>query len=362
MQVQIKNITLNMLLKRILKSVSPSTNNSLNILLRIIDKKIYCVAINDLIEIATYETLDTIQNNLEIIINYDLIYNISRKSKLDSYITLKKEKKHLEIITHDSIYKIPRKINILPSFELDGNKLLKINLKAKKFIYLLKHIKLSIPEGTIENFLNKFILEINNNTITGISSDGLRLSFFNTAINSFSSKKFKVILNKDIIKNIINIFEDDIYITMIIYNSKIKIVSENLIMTFNVMNEFYNIPNIRVDKTRLNIFKINRALMLNILDKVSILKIEHNRILFKLTKNKTFITGGNFTESVTCFINHDYPIENDIIISFNYKHLKEILKLTNEKFFDFIIANDNKIIIIREINSEFLHIIMPFNI
>ncbi|HIH2763394.1 MAG TPA: hypothetical protein ACYCDB_00215 [Candidatus Azoamicus sp.] len=77
------------------------------ILIKIIKKKIFCISINEEIEIVTYEEYENYINDVEILIRCDFIYEICRRCEEDSDIFIKKNKNSIEIKINETYFMFP---------------------------------------------------------------------------------------------------------------------------------------------------------------------------------------------------------------------------------------------------------------
>lgn len=363
MQVIIKNYKLIELLKKISGAVVKDKNRLIlsNVLLKILNNKIFCIAINDLMEIVTYDFLETNYPNMEFIIEYDLLYNITRKLDKNTDVIIKKDRKYIEIFANDSIFKIYREFDVFPSFQFDNKNIFKFKIDNCLLLKILKNVKISISDNNVQRFLNGILFDINNNCLNVLSSDGVRLSYFNFICYEFTDIPIKSILPKALINEIINIFIVDSFTNVIISNNQIKFISEKITLTSKLVEDIYNIPDIYLDLNENIVLKLNTIDTLNALEKLIIIKSIDDKAIFFISNNKIIIKSGNFIQNVTIFLNIDVKY-NNIELALNYKHFRDIVKLLEGDIFYFILSNNKSIIIIKEINSNNLHIMMPFKI
>jgi DNA polymerase III sliding clamp (beta) subunit (PCNA family) len=351
------------LLKKVAGAVCKTSKNSLfsSILLKVIDNKIFCIAINEFIEIVVYDNLNEKCENTEIVIEYDLIYNIIKKVDQNENIIIKQERKHIEIIAGNSVFKLNKSFDIFPSFELSCQNLLKIRIDASFFLKMLNNIKTSVSDHNPQLFLNGIFFDLSNNCLNGFSSDGFRLSYFNILHDSLCNNSFKFILPKSTVTEILNIFVKSSHIYVFFFTNQIKFISDRITLTSKLINDIYNIPVFDLNlfcgvRLTLKTLEIKDAL-----EKISSLKMNDEKAIFSLSYNKITIKAGSLIQNVTIFLSIENSI-NNVQFGFNYKHFKDILKLIETNVFDFSVSSNNNFLLIKEINSNFLHIMTAFNL
>ena len=186
-------------------------------------------------------------------------------------------------------------------------------------------------------------------------------SYFNFICNEYTDIPIKSILPKALINEIINIFVIDSFTNIIIFNNQIKFISEKITLTSKLVEDIYNIPDIYLDLNENIVLELNTIDTLNALEKLIIIKSIDDKAIFFISNNKIIIKSGNFVQNITVFLNIDVKY-NNIELALNYKHFRDIVKLLEDDIFYFILSNKKSIIIIKEINSNNLHMMMPFKI
>ncbi len=360
-----KLIILNSILLDILKKISggiiKDTNNSnlSYILIKIIKNKIFCISINNVFEIVTYNIFDNNTYVFEIILQYNLIYNICKKSPSASKIIFNKNKKYLEIFSDNTLFKINYKNGIFPSFNLTNNHILKIKIKSTLFLNNIKYAKTAALNSDIKNFLNGIFFEINLNSINVLSSDNIRFFYSSILINNYINNKISFIIPKISINEILNVFMNTDYLYLFIYINQIKIISHRITFTSKLINDIYNLPLINL-KTK---YKINIMLKKNIfkeaIEKAILLKSSTDKLNFLFGKNKLIINNTNLNENINVFLNINYNL-TDIIIVINYKYLLDILKILDNNTINLIIID--KFLLLTENKSNFFYLITTFNL
>lgn len=351
------------MLKIISNSVQKNKKPSIlsNILIKIIKNRIFCIAINEELEIITHEKLDNIDLDGEIILNYDLIYNICKNSKEMSIVTIKKINNALEIQSENSVFNIPCVIDeIFPSFKKNIKLLTHFKLRTDNLKNLFSKSHIAISENNPKGFLNGISLEINKNSLTTLSSDGSRL-LFNQILNDYSNNKIKIILPKSSIAALITTFEDQTYTYISISHTFIKFTTNNIIITSKLINDTYYNPNIKISSNFNTPIIINKNEIKDAISKINVICTNDSRLNFQIKKNLLTINTKNKNDHATATI----TINNAEIkahIGLNYKHLIDIIKTITNENFELIITASEEHVIIKEKNSNYLYFITPFKL
>lgn len=363
MIIKINTTTLSIMLKTISNAVQKNRKDIIlsNILIKIIKNNIFCIAINEEIEIITYEKLDTTELDGEVIITYELINNICKNNKKNSIITIKKTNNTIEIYAENSIFNLPYINNqTYPSFKKDIETLTKLKLKTENIKNLFSKSHLAISENNPQTFLSGIFLDINKYSLTTLSSDGSKL-FFNQILNNQENKNLKLIIPKTTILTLLTILEDNTYTYITISNTFIKFTTKNIIITSKLINSTYNNPNIKISSNSNKSIIIEKNDLKDALEKIGILCANNSKIILEIKKNLLTIKAKNKNEhvSTTISINNN---EFNAIIGLNYRHLVDIIKNIKTNNFELIITQSEESLIIKEINSTYLYILIPFKL
>lgn len=192
MEIKIKSKDLIDMLKIVEGGISPIQKDdiSLSVLLKKIKNKVFCVAINEEIEIVTYKEIkDYNEDSIDVILRYELIYNICRSTKQDSYIRIFKTNNFTEIQTDSSVFEAPLVYSAnYPSFRSEKQILFKLKITSKELIKLFQYPFITVSENNQQDFLNGILIDINNNSLTALASDGIRTSFSQILVTDLNKR------------------------------------------------------------------------------------------------------------------------------------------------------------------------------
>ena len=171
----------------------------------------------------------------------------------------------------------------------------------------------------------------------------------------------KLILPKLLINELLNVFIETNYIYIIFFSNQVKFVADKITITSKVVHDIYNVPDLFLDLAGNISLKLRTLDVKNAFDKITSIKLSDEKAILLISSDKIIIKAGDFIQNVTVF----FPINsqcNDIELGLNYNYFKDILKLLNSEFFEFILLNDKSVILLKEFNSNFLHIMMSYKI
>lgn len=331
------------------------------ILIKRIKNKLFCISINDEIEIVTTGTIeDNTDITTDFIIKYDLIYNICRFSKNDTYIKIKKTQNCIEINTNISSFNIPTLHNSeYPSFKNEKKSLIKIQTTSSDLKNLFYYPYIILSEHNKNIFSDGLLIDINKNCINSFSSDGVKTAFSQMLIKE-SNNKIKLIIPKSIIKEFINTYKENEIIFLNISENYIKIINNKTTITTRLINNLYDniyqsISLKMMTKTITNTNEFKKAITL-------LNPICYNNILVLTIKtDKIILTVKHKSEHGTTIIKakSDDP---EITISLDYNNLTNILKIIQSEYTEIIITENKKNIIIKEPTLNCIYIVTPLNI
>lgn len=364
MEINIQSSILLEMLKIISGVINVKKNDiSSNILLKKIKNKIFCIAINNNIEIVTFKIIneytdDKMQENINFIIKYDLIYNICKSNKNETIINIKNIKNSLEISTINSSFNIPLIYNNeFPSFKIEKENILMIKLNSNDFKQLISYSYNTISENNPKLFLNGILFNVNKNSITTISSDGFNLSFSQIINNNnYIDTNIKIIIPKIIIKEFLNLYKENENIFIKISHNFIKIITNTITLTSKLINDTYENPIIKLSVNNYTKCYINTNEIKNCITILNTLCYNNNIINMDIKRDKIIIYAKNKSDHGS--INIDAKtVGNNIKISLNYKYIINILKIIKENLIELIIPESKKFLIIKEKNKNSLYLI-----
>lgn len=329
------------------------------ILIKNIKEKTFCVAINEEIETVSYDINDGYNENINILIKYDIIYNICKNHNDDSLLEIKKIKNIITIRVEESFFSIPCLNDLIfPSFIHEKKFKTKIKINSLELIELLKINILSLNENNSKIFLNGASMEINKNSLCITSSDGIRISFSQMFLNDIN-KKIKIIIPKNTLIEIINNFQTEEYINILISENQVQFINKKITLTSRLIDDIYLLPYLNLINLKLIELKIDIKIFKNALNKISFLCTNNSKIYIEIKNNAIHFNVKNNNENA--YTNFTYNNDYNIKFNIDYKLLIDIIKIIKSEKFKLIIPNDNKYLIIKEEKLSYLYLIPQLN-
>ncbi|QJC36289.1 DNA polymerase III subunit beta [Enterobacteriaceae endosymbiont of Donacia cincticornis] len=348
------------------KSLYPNLNN---ILIEVLDNGIVLFKSTNLeIEITSFIKSKYLNKNYSVIIQGKKFYNICRSLSKEDNIKIVFNINKM-IISTKNCYFI---ITTLPANNFPNINFLKhdieFNLTNKILKKLIYATYFSIANNDVRKYLNGLFLQIKNNILNIISTDGHRLSFYQYILDKNLIDYSIIIPRKSIfeLSKIINNTNDLINIK--INNNYICFTFKNLkFISKLIVSNFPDYQQI-IPKSFYQTIKINRILFKNVLNRISILVNEK-------TKGVNLLFSNKYLKIFTSNINNEKAEEileiekfrnkqtHDIQISFNINYLIDVINILESNFIKLsFIDNTSSIKIEDNYDKNKIYLIMPMKI
>lgn len=363
MEIIINPNILQAMLKIISGAVCINKKNDIfsHVLMKKIEKKLFCIAINEEMEIVTYQELEqSTTHSIDIIIKYEVIYNICKMTKNDDKITIIKTKNSIEVKTHNSFFRLPLLYSTdFPSLQSERKALLTIKTNVKDLQQLLCYSYNSTSETTQNTFLKGILIDINKNCVTAVSSDGFKLAF-SQILHHGLTQRIKIIIPKILIKEFLNIYKENENIYLMISDNYIKIINNKITLTTRLINDIYDDINIKTLSKKLTNSFVKTSDFKKALYTLNSICDNNNMLTLNIKYDKIIILANFKSEHGAIEIKAKTEGEK-IEITLNHKHLTNILRIITSDDLEIIITEKKKYIILKEKNINCMHIITPFN-
>lgn len=363
MEIKIKPKDLIEMLRIVEGGVSTTQKDiiSLSILLKKIKNKVFCISINEDIEIVTYKEIkDSIEENVDVILKYDLIYNICRSIKDNSEIKIIKTNNSTEIHTQNSIFEVPLLYSSsFPSFRTEKKILFKTKIISSDLKLLFQYPFVTMAENNQEDFLNGILIDINNNSINAIASDGVKTSFSQILIKECNNR-LKIIIPKILIKEFINTYQENEINIINITESYIKIINSKITLTTRLINEIYenNLIDIKYEKFTkiiLETYDFNKAI--NLLKTIC----TNNILVLNSKVNKIILTVKQKSEKGMVTLKA-HLFGQELNLNLNFKHINIISKIIKSDKTEIIVPENKTFLIIKEKKLNCIYVTLPLKI
>lgn len=247
--------------------------------------------------------------------------------------------------------------------KVDSNAI-QINISQLEFKRLLKQVEFAMAQQDIRYYLNGLLLEVNENNLNLVGTDGHRLSFTSTTLNQ-SYEKTEVILPRKTVIELIKLLEDNDEEVII------EIATGQVNFTFGEINLISKVIDGKFpDYDRVipvghdNMFTANRIQVLTAMQRASILSNEKYRGIRMVLNNNNLklISTNTEQEEAEEELEIDYSQES-LDIGFNVTYLIDVLNNTQQEMinFSFADANSSCLITIPE-DDKYKYVVMPMRI
>ena len=316
------------------------------------------------VQISTYIKTE-LPEDFQITISAQKLFDITRalpeKSKIDiqiedNKVTVKAKKSRFNLQT------LPAKD--YPVMKKEENEIVDLKLTQKEFKDLLKQVDFAMAQQDIRYYLNGLLIEIKEKNINIVGTDGHRLSFTSSSINTSNAPTQVIVPRKTIIElvKLLNDTEDPIEISFSKSQVCFKFSDINLI-TKIIDGKFPDYSRV-IPEGHQNSFNINRSLLLESMLRASILSNDKYRGIRMVVEgnNLKLVSNNSEHEEAEEELEIDYKGDK-IDIGFNVTYLIDVL--TNIQSDQLTIAfNDSSSSCLVTIpnNEKYKYVVMPMRI
>jgi DNA polymerase III subunit beta len=241
---------------------------------------------------------------------------------------------------------------------------IKIKISQIEFKRLLKQVEFAMAQQDIRYYLNGLLLEVNENKLNLVGTDGHRLSFTSATLDQ-NYEKTDVILPRKTVIELIKLLEDsDEEVTIEIANGQVNFAFGEISLISKVIDGKFPDYHRVIPTAHTNTFTANRVEILTAMQRASILSNEKYRgIRMVLSENNIKLISTNTEqeeaeEELEISYNQD-----DLDIGFNVTYLIDVLNNTQQENinFSFADANSSCLITVPE-DSDYKYVVMPMRI
>ena len=316
------------------------------------------------VQISTYIKTE-LPEDFQITISAQKLFDITRalpeKSKIDiqiddNKVTVKAKKSRFNLQT------LPAKD--YPVMKKEENEIVDLKLTQKEFKSLLKQVDFAMAQQDIRYYLNGLLIEIKDKNINIVGTDGHRLSFTSSTINTTNTPTQVIVPRKTIIElvKLLNDTEDPLEISFSKSQVGFKFSDINLI-TKIIDGKFPDYSRV-IPEGHKNSFNINRSLLLESMLRASILSNDKYRGIRMVVEgnNLKLVSNNSEHEEAEEELEIDYKGDK-IDIGFNVTYLIDVL--TNIQSDQLTIAfNDSSSSCLVTIpnNEKYKYVVMPMRI
>ncbi len=274
----------------------------------------------------------------------------------DSRITVKAGKSRFNLQTLPAAdYPVMTKV-------VDTNTSIQISQIALK--KLLKQVEFAMAQQDIRYYLNGLLLEVNENKLNIVGTDGHRLSFTSTTLNK-NYDKTEVILPRKTVVELIKLLDDSENEVNIELNAgQVNFAFNEIRLISKVIDGKFPDYHRVIPIGHQNTFNVNRMAVLTAMQRASILSNEKYRGIRMVLSNNNLklISTNTEQEEAEEELEIAYP-KDGLDIGFNVTYLIDVLNNVNDETINFSFADANSSCLITVPNDEnYKYVVMPMRI
>lgn len=239
-----------------------------------------------------------------------------------------------------------------------------IKISQIVFKKLLKQVEFAMAQQDIRYYLNGLLLEVIENNLNIIGTDGHRLSFTSAKLNQSYDKTDVIVPRKTVIELIKLLNDSDEEVTIEIGAGQINFTFNEIRLISKIIDGKFPDYNRVIPTGHQNSFTVNRMSVLTAMLRASILSNEKYRgIRMVLTNNNLKLISTNTEqEEAEEELEIDYT-KDPLDIGFNVTYLIDVLNNVNDENIHFSFADANSSCLITVPNdAEYKYVVMPMRI
>lgn len=241
-----------------------------------------------------------------------------------------------------------------------------INIKISQieFKRLLKQVEFAMAQQDIRYYLNGLLLEVDENKLNLVGTDGHRLSFTSATLSQTYEKTDVILPRKTVIELIKLLDDSDEEITIEIATGQVNFSFGEISLISKVIDGKFPDYHRVIPTGHSNTFTANRVEILTAMQRASILSNEKYRgIRMVLSENNIKLISTN-TEQEEAEEELEISYTQDSLdIGFNVTYLIDVLNNTSQENinFSFADASSSCLITVPE-DSDYKYVVMPMRI
>ena len=239
-----------------------------------------------------------------------------------------------------------------------------INISQLELKKLLKQVEFAMAQQDIRYYLNGLLLEVNENNLNLVGTDGHRLSFTSTKLAQ-TYDKTDVILPRKTVVELIKLLDDNSdEVTIEISAGQVNFAFNEVRLISKVIDGKFPDYHRVIPTDHQNTFSVNRMMILTAMQRASILSNEKYRgIRMVLSDNNLKLISTN-TEQEEAEEELEVDYKKDALdIGFNVTYLIDVLNNTQQENVNFSFADANSSCLITVPGDDnYKYVVMPMRI
>ena len=239
-----------------------------------------------------------------------------------------------------------------------------IKISQIEFKRLLKQVEFAMAQQDIRYYLNGLLLEVNENKLNLVGTDGHRLSFTSCKLNQTYDKTDVILPRKTVVELIKLLNDSNDEVNIEITAGQVNFMFNEISLISKVIDGKFPDYHRVIPTAHQNIFSVNRVAVLNAMQRASILSNEKYRgIRMVLSANNLKLISTNTEqEEAEEELEIDYT-KDAMDIGFNVTYLIDVLNNTQQENVNFSFADANSSCLITvPCDDNYKYVVMPMRI
>lgn len=239
-----------------------------------------------------------------------------------------------------------------------------IKISQIEFKRLLKQVEFAMAQQDIRYYLNGLLLEVNENKLNLVGTDGHRLSFTSCKLNQTYDKTDVILPRKTVVELIKLLNDSNDEVNIEITAGQVNFMFNEISLISKVIDGKFPDYHRVIPTAHQNIFSVNRVAVLNAMQRASILSNEKYRgIRMVLSANNLKLISTNTEqEEAEEELEIDYT-KDAMDIGFNVTYLIDVLSNTQQENINFSFADANSSCLITvPCDDNYKYVVMPMRI
>jgi DNA polymerase III subunit beta len=239
-----------------------------------------------------------------------------------------------------------------------------IQISQITFKKLLKQVEFAMAQQDIRYYLNGLLLEVTDNNLNIVGTDGHRLSFTSTKLNKNYDKTEVIIPRKTVIELIKLLNDSEEEITIEIGAGQVNFSFSDIQLISKIIDGKFPDYNRVIPVGHNNTFTVNRMTVLTAMQRASILSNEKYRGIRMILSagNLKLVSTNTEQEEAEEELDIDYA-KDGMDIGFNVTYLIDVLNNVSDENINFSFADANSSCLITVPNDDnYKYVVMPMRI
>jgi len=297
-----------------------------NLLLESNQGKLKFTATDLEMQISTHIKTD-LSDDFQITVSAKKLFDITRALPEHSKIDIQIEENKVMVKAKKSRFNLQTlPFKDYPVMKKDENDTVELNIPQKDFKALLKQVDFSMAQQDIRYYLNGLLVEVKENNINIVGTDGHRLSFTSLELKAPPQSSQAIVPRKTIVELVKLLKDTDDPLEISFSGNQVHFKFNDIDMITKIIDGKFPDYSRVIPEGHINSFNINRALLLDSMLRASILSNDKYRGIRMVVEenNLKLVSNNSEQEQAEEELEIDYKGDK-IDIGFNVTYLIDVL-------------------------------------